>query len=992
MQLGTVWNNCILIYYDGKLGGFPVHLEKKIVAEWEKYKQKYKYYENYNGWYDLDDKICFGGAQFRNSIAGKDHHFIDDEKDFLVGKWGNVFVEKVIKENKVFTTQDIVYDREGIYSTNASLRKFNGKSVLIVGGGPTTNAVRWQNLDYDYIWTCNKFYLNPEISECHVDLVVLARDVPLSNNDQFESYLQKHPTLMLFQLERGNNIDAWKEANTFVEKYPERCFFFHTRYHSRIGIGARLLCQAILLGLKDIYFVGIDGMTKDGPLHSFEPSKDNPRWYKIHGDALQKRQFVVWWDYIFSLKKQYNFNIYNLGEENSYNVSRNISKQECPLTDFIKRKIIFSDTKEVEQWSVATEQIKRSQADQSEISILIEALKNKDETVQRSAATKLGKLGFRAKDAVPLLITLLLEDSRVVRRASIAALANIAPHNKKVVSSLIAALQNPDETTQWYAADAIGKSAALDKKTFSSLIALSQDEKPLVRRYAIYTLGKIGKKAIPCLIAALQDTDAEVRWLAAEALGDIGYADKSVGLALVAAFKDDDKTLPWVAAKALGKINSSFSIPPLREALQDEDVKARQFAAFALGQIGAAAKRTVPPLIERLEDEDSKVRQLTAFALGQIGVSAKRAVPALIERLEDKAVTVRLTAVGALGKIAPNRQEVVSALIDSLKDNDENLRWEATQLLSKIGPFAQEAIPALIQNLQDKDERVRAITVEALRQIFYSPTTIGKINQLSFNVQELLPALIKNLQDKDKMVRRAAAEMLGQMGPNAQEAVPALIVALLDKSGTVNRIAAKSLRKVIPSSKEAAVAFTAVAREQEPTDSQFTISMLAQISPATPDAIPTLIAALQEKNKMVQYFAAYALSDIGKEAVPALIDALQEKSKRRIAANALGFMGPAAKGAVSALIATLKDDDQNARLSAVDALGNIGPDAGAAVPALLEMLEEKEEMIQQATAEALKKIKRSYRILDLATFHDIQYWVSKEFKKIITFFLHLHKL
>ncbi len=55
---------------------------------------------------------------------------------------------------------------------------------------------------------------------------------------------------------------------------------------------------------------------------------------------------------------------------------------------------------------------------------------------------------------------------------------------------------------------------------------------------------------------------------------------------------------------------------------------------------------------------------------------------------------------------------------------------------------------------------------------------------------------------------------------------------------------------------------------------------------------------------------------------------------RERAALALGLIGPAAKEAVPALIATLRDEDGLVRGYAAYALGEIGPAANEAVPAL----------------------------------------------------------
>ena len=469
MHLGTVWNNCVLINYQGECGGYPRHLEEKIRAEWEKYTQIYPRSKHYNCWYDLETEICFSGAQFKDGPAGKDDHFIDDKDLFLDSKWGRDFVNETIKDNEVFTDQEVIYDDECIYSKSASFDRFKGKSVLIICAGPSTNAVKWQNVDYDYMWTCNKFYLNTQISEHNVDLVVLARDVALSNNHQFESYLQKHRTRIVFQLDRGSGIDAWKEARAFSEKHPERCFFFHTRYQSRIGIGARLLCFAVLMGLKDIYVVGLDGMTKAGPLHAFEPHKDNPLWYKKYGDVLQKRQFVVLWDYLLSLKKIYDFDLYNLGEGHPDNVSSNISAQECPLSEHIKRKITLENNDETVCWSTVSTLENTSTDAKEGVPTLVAALQDKNETVQRSTAYALANIGPAATEAVPALIAALQDEHKMVRRFAAYALGHIEPNAKDVVPALLAALKDRDETVQWCAATALEKIVADIHETVPAL-------------------------------------------------------------------------------------------------------------------------------------------------------------------------------------------------------------------------------------------------------------------------------------------------------------------------------------------------------------------------------------------------------------------------------------------------------------------------------------------------------------------------------------------
>ena len=50
--------------------------------------------------------------------------------------------------------------------------KYTDKSILIIGGGTSTLDVKWENLDYDYVWTCNDFYLEPRVLSQNIDFKV----------------------------------------------------------------------------------------------------------------------------------------------------------------------------------------------------------------------------------------------------------------------------------------------------------------------------------------------------------------------------------------------------------------------------------------------------------------------------------------------------------------------------------------------------------------------------------------------------------------------------------------------------------------------------------------------------------------------------------------------------------------------------------------------------------------------------------------------------
>ena len=82
----------------------------------------------------------------------------------------------------------------------------------------------------------------------------------------------------------------------------------------------------------------------------------------------------------------------------------------------------------------------------------------------------------------------------------------------------------------------------------------------------------------------------------------------------------------------------------------------------------------------------------------------------------------------------------------------------------------------------------------------------------------------------------------------------------------------------------------------------------------------------------------------------------EEGSVRKVAAEALGGIGPEAKTAVPALIEALKNEHEYVRATVALALGGIGPEAKAAAPALKEALKDEYELVRKATGEALREI------------------------------------
>src|SRR5262249_21643490 len=113
------------------------------------------------------------------------------------------------------------------------------------------------------------------------------------------------------------------------------------------------------------------------------------------------------------------------------------------------------------------------------------------------------------------------------------------------------------------------------------------------------------------------------------------------------------------------------------------------------------------------------------------------------------------------------------------------------------------------------------------------------------------------------------------------------------------------------------------------------------MGPTAKDAVPALVATLREGDHDEAWAASDALCKIGPQAraaIPVLVDALKRPQAAQWAVKVLQAIGPEA---VPALIQGLHAPDAQTREFAADALGRIGPDAAAALNDLTGLLQEK---------------------------------------------------
>lgn len=131
------------------------------------------------------------------------------------------------------------------------------------------------------------------------------------------------------------------------------------------------------------------------------------------------------------------------------------------------------------------------------------------------------------------------------------------------------------------------------------------------------------------------------------------------------------------------------------------------------------------------------------------------------------------------------------------------------------------------------------------------------------------------------------------------------------------------------------------------------------------ERVKRLISQLKDGDKKTRRMAAESLGDLGPaaaKAVGALMQALKDKQGvvRHFSAWALGKIGPDARGAASALVRCMKDKDGRVRHLAAWSLGEINAPASQAGPALVKAINDKNQLVRRYATQSLGALDPAY--------------------------------
>tara|TARA_R100000008_G_scaffold86682_2_gene80880 strand:- start:543 stop:1442 length:900 start_codon:yes stop_codon:yes gene_type:complete len=283
-------------------------------------------------WLDLETGVEFSSENNWTNSTSKNSFFISDRSNFILGNPRDI--KYVLSYYAPFFGRNMICNDEIMCSNNPNIKKFKNSKILVVGGGPTAVEREWDPNDYDFVFSCNHFYLNDKLNNHDVALATFSTETDFSeSNTLLHNYLSSNSTIVCFE-DRMQDEER-KFFHFMSQKYSGRTMWSHTRYRGKIGSTPRLLSLAIFFGAKEIHFVGMDGMSKDtqkGDLHNHAFQKGKKYNQSSLNYDMYRRHYVGFWDYIINdLKMHRVIKFQNLGEGHPKNQTTDISKSVFPL-------------------------------------------------------------------------------------------------------------------------------------------------------------------------------------------------------------------------------------------------------------------------------------------------------------------------------------------------------------------------------------------------------------------------------------------------------------------------------------------------------------------------------------------------------------------------------------------------------------------------------------------------------------------------------------
>lgn len=217
------------------------------------------------------------------------------------------------------------------------------------------------------------------------------------------------------------------------------------------------------------------------------------------------------------------------------------------------------------------------------------------------------------------------------------------------------------------------------------------------------------------------------------------------------------------AAADLGLIHAQQALPDLLAALNDADVRVRQAAVWAIGQMGDPA--TLRGLVQLLGDRNLLVAHRVQEVLAERGRELAETIITYAETTSNR--FGRLAAIELIGWLRVTT--AADLLIGFTSDMDPEVRVKSVKAAAAIGD--PRFLEIFHLRLEDSSWPVRCQAAKGL-SLFGSPASV--------------PRLTEALRDRHWWVRFYAATALAEVGPSGEEALSS---ALQDSEPSVREMA-----------------------------------------------------------------------------------------------------------------------------------------------------------------------------------------------------------
>lgn len=513
---------------------------------------------------------------------------------------------------------------------------------------------------------------------------------------------------------------------------------------------------------------------------------------------------------------------------------------------------------------------------------LVKAFGDDDSRVRWHAARAVGLIGEDARSALPALVAMLDDADPIAVTQAAAAIGSIQEDDGRetlpdadaaayaaTIDPLMKTALHPDGRARRSAMRAMRHVARRSGKSREKIVDLFADQladaDPSVVLPALHTLADLEDEAVPFLLESLQGPKS--RYWATLALAEIGpkAAAATEPLAELAKSGETEERLQAILALAAIGEQARAAVPVLVAVIDSDDDTLRHAAAFALGNIRAAAADD--SLRRAVAGADPFLASVASWALAHThpddAALAADAVARLRKDLDGGNRFARAGAASALSDLAPGltsgmRGEVAAELADALGDDDPKTGVAAGAALVRLG---EEAVAALRPKLGDAALRRAAMDVLA---------AIGPA------AKPALDDIIAALADTEAEYRSEAALAIAAIGTDAAAAVPALRRNLADEAAApaVRYAAAFALGRIGPAAVEAEPLLRSLASAEDETMATVAVWAALKVKPEDKSlfevAVPRLRRALRGDREMARLEAAAALGDIGAAAEAAL--------------------------------------------------------------------------------------------------------------------------